>query len=315
MDRRRILQAIGAASVGMGSVNLVSADTAQDDMTGPTVETFDASDRQNVISDAFADDTFRNIVNHVGSDGWKISKPQTEARRVIYEEDGGGYDFIVANAEKISSEKQTADTDEMVAIWIGNDTVGLDLDQYSVAHHVRKTSSFTSGDNMRSNGLFGWDAITVITSDNGTIQERERDFHDQEQSGESKDGEPLSPEPIRPSPPGGDDCCTVDVEIGSDAKWGCTALAIISAGLSGWTCGACIVDPTKGTCALCVIGAAASGISTAHCFSSTVTIQEGVDTIWLSDNDYSCFDFEPSNDKTLMVSESFYNDELPTCEE
>lgn len=307
MRRRKILKSIGSASVGVSSAGLVSADATSDDTDEVEVEIFRGRNRRRVVTDAFSDPAFRDIVRNVHSRGWKISIEQIEARRVNYK-NGGKYEFIVAEAERTGTSPQTVKDEEMILIWIGNDTSGLELPQHTVAHHVRKTPSSNIAD-KQSRGLLGWDEITVIKSEDGTIREFERNFHNDEVPSQTDSVEP-DPDP---GDGGGDGCCRVDVEIGQDAKWGCTALAIVSAGLSGWTCGACFIDPSRATCALCVIGAAASGISTAHCFSSTVTIQEDVERSWLYDNDYLCLDFEPSNNKTLMVSESFYSEELPTC--
>jgi len=307
MRRRKILQAIGAASIGVSATTTVNAEIVAGGASEVNAETFDGADKQNLISEAFSDPDLQEIASHVESRGWAFSEKQIEARRVNYKENGGHYDFIVAEAKRKSKEKQNVDDEELIVIWIGNDTVGLDLPQHAVAHHIRKTADVNGSNGMQTGGLFGWDEITVMKSEDGTVSEQEHDFH--------ADGN-LSSTDNNLDPGGGgggSDCCEVDVEIGANPSWSCMAFKIISAGLSGWSCSLCIIDPTRATCAICVIAAASTGISFYACVSSSVTIQDEVKKSWLEDEDLSCSDFWPSNDNTLFVSEGFYHDELPTC--
>ncbi|WP_254863689.1 hypothetical protein [Halovivax gelatinilyticus] len=313
MQRRKILQSIGSASIGIGSVNSASAETSADDTSDVTVESFDGHTRQRVLTDAFSDDAFQKIESHNESRGWQILEDQIEARRVTNTESGGFYDLIVADAERTIPGRQIVADEEMVVIWIGNDTVGLDLPQNTVAHHVRKIPTPNNERRKRATGLFGWDEISVITCDDGTISVRDREFRDDAIATDSTDLGSNSTDPIEGPGDGGDGCCRVDVEIGSDAKWGCTALAIATAGFAGLGCSACIFDPSRITCGSCLIGAGLAGISTVHCFSSTVTVQEDVEQSWLLEQDFNCSDFSVANDDSMRVSEGFFNEELPRC--
>ncbi|WP_083860424.1 hypothetical protein [Natrialba hulunbeirensis] len=298
MERRRLLQAIGSGSVGIGTVGAISgSSTAKENNIAARDHSEDAT--ASLIKQAQSDSDLRALIDHANENGWRIPWDSATTKRITSQTETGYYDYIVVEAE--SSSQQVEKEEELVFIWIGNDTMGLDLSHHTVIHHVQKT------DKPTASGLFGWDKVKVIKSEAGDIIQTERDFHRENELGADD----------YTFPPGGgsSECVEVDVQIAPDAKWDCVALAVAGAIPTSVPCSTCILDVTRTSCAVCAIATVIYKVSSMHCFSDLGPVVQADVEEWFFEehDDFSYSDFATWTDEALVVDETFYNEDLPVC--
>ena len=323
MERRKLLQSIGSSTV-IGTLGVSAASGSKGQFEDVNTEEYTGKKKKSVLRQAFNDSNVKSLHSELKSRGWSVNRGSLTASNIEPAEKSGSFDYVFAKLKQ--SRRGKADGTgrgnggkerQAVLLWWGNDEVGLDLPTNTVAHIVERP--FQSTTERTTSGLFGWEEITVLkpaknkpsiqsTTANGNgVIETTTDFTE-----ELDISQPETPEVGVQS----HTYCTVDVKYTDsyDIDWWCIARQIGTAIGAAATCAGCVIDPSKGSCALCVLAYGMTLRTFQKCQNAS-SIYEGrvvdIKKDWLESNDIDCDDYHTSNYKHMPVDCDLLK-EMPT---
>ena len=237
--RRSVLQSIGGA--GLGSIVLSETTTALEDRE---IVELVGDERKEVLERAKSDDGFGSIVEYFQAKQRSISYKRAIVNRVIpKDESQQPYEYVVVPlvGEGQSSDKQM----QANVFWTNRDL--SDIGVPSVLGHEAEKEVTSSSDEWK---------VTVYTAVSGEVSERSPPNQDPGDGG------------------GGEEGCTV--EIVSCDSWDWTCIVSIAASIVGSAsgCSACLMDPTKISCGLCLVAVVGGSAGTAGCAEDGDALQD-----------------------------------------
>lgn len=324
MERRKLLQSIGSSTI-IGTLGVSAASGSESQFESVNTEEYTGREKKSVLRQAFSDSNVKSLRSELESSGWSVDRGSTTASNIEPAEKTGSFDYVFTKMKK-SRPGKAVGTDrgsdrgkerQAVLLWWGNDEVGLDLPTNSVAHIVERSSQ--SATERTTSGLFGWEKITVLKPGGTELATQSTTVNG---NGVVKTTTDFTEELDIPQPETSEisaqshTYCTVDVKYTDsyDMDWWCIAKQIGTAIGAAATCAGCVIDPSKGSCALCVLAYGMTLRTFQKCQNAS-SIYEGrvvdVEKDWLESNDIDCDEYHTSNYKHMPVDCDLLK-EMPT---